>query len=148
MWTVTPGLTTLDAVLREKTEEPSRVETTLTAYAAAALTTLRYAVRREVLLALHPANFALARGNTYYVGDDIRQGSWPADFGAKVLEPVEDLAANPELTAAYVEELVMGLRTEFRGTDTSERLQRAFNDASVQSDTGKAARARLLQALT
>lgn len=148
LWTVTPGMPTLDAVLREKVEEPSRVETTLAAYAAAALTTLRYAVRREVLLALHPANFALARGNTYYVGDDIRQGSWPADFGAKVLEPVEELAANPELTSAYVEELVMGLRAEFRGADTSERLKRAFNDADVRSDTGKEARARLIQAVS
>ncbi|HEU5074497.1 MAG TPA: ADP-ribosylation factor-like protein, partial [Polyangiaceae bacterium] len=62
LWTVMPGLPTLDTVLRENAEEASRVDETLAAYAAAALTTLRYAVRHEVLLALHPANFAVARG--------------------------------------------------------------------------------------
>ena len=148
LWTVTPGLTTLDAALRDKADEPSRVETALTAYAAAALTTLRYAVRREVLLTLHPANFAMIQGNTYYVGDEIRQGNWPADFGSKLLEPVEALAANPELSAAYVRDLVMGLRAEFLETETRQRLLQSFNDATAHSDIGNDARARLLQAVT
>lgn len=148
LWTVTPGTPTLDAVLREYTEEPPRLETALAAYATAALATLRYAVRREVLLSLHPANFAVARGVVYYVGDDIRQGNWPEDFGARVLEPVEALARSPQWTEAYVEQLAQGLRDEFREADTGERLQQALNAAGVSSDSGKAARARLLRAVS
>jgi len=148
LWTVTPWLATLEAVMREKAEEPSRLETGLAAYAAAALTTLRYAVRHQVLLDLHPANFALIRGSTYYVGDDIRQGNWPADFGTRVLAPVEELAASPGLSEAYVRDLVMGLRAEFRGAETSGRLQESFDSASVESEVGRAARDRLLQAVT
>jgi len=145
---VTPCVATLEAIEQEKAEEPSRLETNLAGYATAALTTLRYAVRHQVLLNLHPANFALIRGSTYYVGDDIRQGSWPADFGTRVLAPVEALAATPELSEGYVRDLVMGLRAEFRSAETSERLQESFGAASVESDIGRAVRARLLQALT
>ena len=148
LWTVTPCVATLEGVMREKAEEPSRLETNLAAYAAAALTTLRYAVRHQVLLNLHPANFALIRGSTYYVGDDIRQGNWPADFGTRVLAPLEALAATPEVSEGYVRDLVMGLRAEFRSSETSERLQESFDAASVESDIGRAARARLLEAVT
>jgi len=148
LWTVTPCLATLEAALQEKAAEPSRLETGLCAYAAAALTTLRYAVRHQVLLDLHPANFALLRGSTYYVGDDIRQGEWPADFGSRALAPVEQLAASPWLSDAYVRELVKGLRAEFRSAETSERLQRSFTAASVESDLAREARARLLRAVT
>lgn len=148
LWTVTPCLITLEATLREKADEPSRLETGLAAYAAAALTTLRYAVRHQVLLDLHPANFASIGGHTYYVGDDIRQGDWPADFGTRALAPVDELAANPMLREAYVRDLVMGLKAEFCSADTNERLQRSFDAATVESDVGRAARARLLQAVT
>ena len=148
LWTVTPGITTFEATLHDRNEETSRLETTLTAYADAAFTTLRYAVRREVLLVLHPGNFASIRGSTYYVGDDIRPGNWPVDFGTRLLEPVDEFRGNAELTAAYVQHLALGLRAEFRGSDTRERLQQALSDATVESDVGQEARSLLLQALS
>jgi hypothetical protein len=148
LWTVTPGVTTLEAALHPSNQEASPLETTLIAYADAALTTLRYAVRREVLLTLHPENFGSIRGNTYYVADDIRHGNWPAEFGTRLLEPVDEFRDNADLTAAYVQHLALGLRAEFRGADTRERLQQTLSDALVKSDVGQRARARLLQALS
>ena len=47
-----------------------------------------------------------------------------------------------------VRDLVMGLKAEFCSADTNERLQRSFDAATVESDVGRAARARLLQAVT
>jgi len=54
LWTVTPDLTTIEAALHEPTEQTSRLETTLMAYADAALTTLRYAVRLRCCLPYIP----------------------------------------------------------------------------------------------
>jgi hypothetical protein len=147
LWTVTPGLTTIEAALYEPTEETSRLETTLTAYAGAALTTLRYAVHRAVLLTLHPGNFALIRGSTYYVADDIRHGNWPAEFSTRLLEPVEAFKDNADLSSAYVQHLVLGLKAEFRGADAGEHLRQELADLAVESDVGREARSRLLQAL-
>ena len=116
LWTVTPDLTTLEAALHDRTEQTSRLETTLMAYADAALTTLRYAVRREVLHALHPGDFALIRGSTYYVGDDIRHGNWPPEFGARLLEPVDEFRDY----ADFVDAVLACKRTSEFGTLSEE----------------------------
>jgi len=82
------------------------------------------------------------------VGDDIRHGNWPSDFGTRLLEPVDEFKDNAALTNAYVQHLVLGLRAEFRGAEASVRLQQALSAATVRSDVGREARSRLLEALS
>lgn len=150
LWTITPWLTTLrgsmtHAVHRRDSAELQRC---LVIFGELAVRSLLLAARSEVLLDVHPSNFASLRDRCYYLDDDVARGSRLPAVGFALLRRVEEYADWPAATEAFINVVAAGMAEHLKQSDIERLdLRRALQDAIVRSPGALAAKERFLAAL-
>jgi hypothetical protein len=150
LWTVAPWLTTLRTWMAqaETARDEGTLELALTAFAEAAVQALSLAARSGLVLDVHPSNFTLADGRIAYLDDDIALGSRVPAIGHALLRRVDEYAAWPAATAAYVDTLHSSVTSALSPAELSGLgLPGAVEDAIVTTPAGREAQRRLVARL-
>ncbi|MEZ4371529.1 MAG: ADP-ribosylation factor-like protein [Polyangiaceae bacterium] len=150
LWTITPWLTTLRGSMTHAVHrrDSTELERSLVIFGELAVRSLLLAARSEVLLDVHPSNFASLRDRCYYLDDDVARGSRLPAVGFALLRRVEEYADWPAATEAYIDVVAAGMAEHLKQSDIERLdLRRALQDAIVRSPGALAAKERFLAAL-
>ncbi|MCA9628528.1 MAG: hypothetical protein KC766_12710, partial [Myxococcales bacterium] len=150
LWTVTPWLTTLrgSMTFAVHRKDGAELERSLVIFGELVVRALILAAKSQVLLDVHPSNFASLRDRCYYLDDDIVRGTRLPAVGFALLRRVEEYAEWPAATRAYVDAVAAALTEHLTQADVERLdLRRALQDAIVRSPVALAARGRFIEAL-
>src|SRR5690606_36662016 len=92
LWTISPWLTTLRGAMSHAVHrrDGAELERSLVLFGQLAVRALILAAKSEVLLDVHPSNFASLRDRCYYLDDDIARGARLPAVGFALLRRVEE----------------------------------------------------------
>ncbi|MBX7221477.1 MAG: hypothetical protein K1Y36_16120 [Blastocatellia bacterium] len=113
LWTITPWFQTLrgQMALAEAQDQPLLLAEALEIFARAVVRSLLLTARQEVVLDVHPSNFALGWDQVtyWYLDDDIGSGSKIPTIGYAILKRVEEYQRFPAAVETYVDALEQSL---------------------------------------
>jgi hypothetical protein len=148
VWTVAPWVTTLRRAMGEPDSRADelRLADALARFAEAAIDAFALARRHEVVLDVHPANFAYVDGRVRYIDDDVGVGRDLPAIGHALLRRADEYARFPEALRRFAD---AAASHAVRRLDRDEQagLHAAVGDALVRSELAEEVRARLLDAL-
>lgn len=150
LWTVTPWLTTLRGAMTHAVhrKDGAELERCLVLFGQLAVRALILAAKSEVLLDVHPSNFASLRDRCYYLDDDIARGARLPAVGFALLRRVDEYADWPAATEAYIGTVSAALARHLTELDVRRLdLRRGLQDVVVRSPVALSARDRFLAAL-
>ncbi len=146
LWTVAPLVSTLrhDMLAADNAGDARALGEALSQFANAAVDAMVMAQRDNIVLDVHPGNFAHADDRIAYIDDDIDSGSALPLIGALLLARVQEYEHHPAAVERYVSELEYQIfqrlsPDEMRGLDLLGELR----DAPARSGVVRDARARL-----
>ena len=133
LWTVTPWLATLRAMMRYASEHEDELglAAALGWFAKAAVRAMRLASRSGVALDVHPSNFALLRDEVFYLDDDVREGSRLPAIGHALLRRVVEYERHEGAVAAYLDAVERELGEQLEASD----LVRLDLDGELRGDS-------------
>ncbi|MFW6067277.1 MAG: hypothetical protein ACOC97_02990 [Myxococcota bacterium] len=107
LWTVCPWVTTLRAAMTdaEGRANDGALGRALSCYARSVVEALLLAARRQIVLDVHPSNFAVVNGQTVYVDDDVADGRELPSIGHAVLRRIDEYGHRPSAVSTYVRAL-------------------------------------------
>ena len=119
LWTLTPWTTTLRAemLLADAQGDEQALGVALRKFGDVAVTSLVLAVRRNVVLDVHPSNFGSLDQALFYLDDDIHEGSSLPAIGHALLQRVEEYAERTVAVAAYLARVHEQLRARLSPSD-------------------------------
>ncbi|HET9953205.1 MAG TPA: ADP-ribosylation factor-like protein [Polyangiaceae bacterium] len=150
LWTLTPWCQTLRSRMNAASagEDENALGQALIEYSNAALTSLELARTRELVLDVHPSNFATTEQGLVYLDDDVESGSVLMPIAHALLQRVTEYMRHPHAIAAYVGKLVEEIPLRFtRRSAAALGLRSLLESASVGSRPAEQARQSLLLAV-
>jgi len=111
VWTVTPWFATLHSLLEFTREQgDSEARTVLfNTYARAVATAVELAAKHNIVLDLHPSNFAVDSGRLLYLDDDIRDGTRLGSLQTALIETIRPYGAMEEYLSILDETVLRSL---------------------------------------
>jgi hypothetical protein len=149
IWTLSPWMTTLRVALEraEERADEKQIAYNLSAYAEVIVRALALASDKQIQLDVHPSNFGWGSGSLRYLDDDLGRGSRLPAIGHAILQRIEEYAAWPRATGAYVDLLVELLPARVNAMAIERTGLRATLEAEpTRSAAAAEARRRLLKA--
>ncbi|HEX7600419.1 MAG TPA: hypothetical protein VF316_02395 [Polyangiaceae bacterium] len=150
LWTVAPWLTTLRSRMTVATQanDEAALGLALMDFARAAVDAMVLASVRQVVLDLHPSNYAERAGRLHYVDDDVAFGATFPMLGHALLRRVEEYEVWPAATERYLQGLEAQMSARLDGPAIARLgLRVALEQCFVRTTTGVAAQERLLSHL-
>lgn len=150
LWTVAPRVETLRSRMVEAERQGDQVALgeALSLFARAAVASMLAARRRQILLDVHPGNFATVAGRVVYLDDDIDEGGEMPLIGHLLLGRVGEYEHRPAAIDAYLSALETELRTGLGWEDALELdLPEAIRHVPVRSPAMRDAQARLVRVI-
>lgn len=116
LWTISPWVETLRSEMTDSgnSGDEDRLASALMKFATVAVEAMLLAARRNIILDVHPSNFADLDGRFVYIDDDIGTGSEILTIGYALLHRVEENARWVKAVALYLmalEDLMMSRLT-------------------------------------
>lgn len=149
LWTVTPWVTTLRAAMSGAiaTGDEEELARALERFAAAAIESVWLAARQQVVLDVHPSNYAEVGGRLRYIDDDVGVGRALPAIGHALLRRAEEYARFPAALRRFGEAIV---ERAGRQLDAVERagLVEIVRDVIVRAPAAETLRARITSALS
>ncbi|MBI4751953.1 MAG: hypothetical protein HY774_25995 [Acidobacteria bacterium] len=152
VWTISPWMKTLRTMMNQAitTANESVLGQALEIFARAAVRALVLASRQNLVLDVHPSNFALNDDQIsfVYIDDDIGHGSLIPAISFCFLRRFDEYAEFGQALAAYLEaiEVAMEMRLEFSDVKTLNLIQ-DFEHCQVRTKVAEQAQTRIIQIL-
>lgn len=150
LWTVSPWLRSLrfEMTEAEAIHSHAALSTSLCSYAQASVAALTALRDRQVVMDVHPSNFARVGQQLVYLDDDIGIAVAIPTIGHSWLKRVEEYRNALDAVERYVSELEEQIQTRLSRHDVvALDLEASVAETSVHSELALEARTRLLSAL-
>lgn len=149
LWTVAPWLETLQArlVSARRARDEALLADALASFADAAIGALRLRTRSDLLLDVHPSNFAESAGGLVYLDDEVQRARSTFPIVHAMLQRVEEYVSLEGATIAYVEALAVRLAKLTAKEHDDLSLIEHLRALTPRTSAAERARQRLLGAL-
>lgn len=152
VWTISPWMKTLRTMMNQAlaTVDEMALGQALEIFASAAVRALVLASRQNLVLDVHPSNFAVNQDQIsfVYIDDDIGQGTLIPAVSYCFLRRFDEYAEFGQALAIYLEavEVAMEMRLEFSDVKTLNLIQ-DFEQCNVRTSAGEKAQTRIIKIL-
>jgi len=150
LWTVAPWTPSLRSRMGRAEEEgdSEALGDALCRFAEAAMNALHLAAHEEVVLDIHPSNFAQGEAGISYIDDDILFGSRLPAAGYALVRRVEEYADAESAVARYVDRIHELIEERLNAEIVAKLdLEALVRDVPLRDDRAEAAKRRLADAL-
>jgi signal recognition particle receptor subunit beta len=150
LWTVSPWMTPLRAVMLHaaSTGQQDVLEHALACYARGTAAAVQLAVRRGLVLDVHPSNFACIGDRIHYMDDDVDDGTTVPTLGHALLQRVVEYPLPREAWDRYMAHFLEALRAALEADEIrSARVVALVGDTPTQSEVARGVRDRLASSL-
>jgi DNA-binding response OmpR family regulator len=150
LWAISPWLVTLESELTDAVNQNDEVAlaAALCKFAEAVQRSMQLALQKQLLLNVHPTQFAsmYAGGPLVYVANEIGQGTRLPDIGKAMFACAADYAAWPQALHVYLDLLGVGISNRFSREQVRQLdLLRAVSEVQLDTKALRAAQAQLLE---
>ncbi|WP_394831293.1 GTPase domain-containing protein [Pendulispora rubella] len=144
LWTVAPWLSTLRSRMLRGDEDEEAALGALRDFATAAVDSMLLASRYQVILDVHPSNFAFDGKHIVYVDDDVTIGANHPALGYALIQRIEESARAPRRIQAYLDALEREMASRLHREDIEKLgLPRALEDVVIRVPSARESVERL-----